>query len=177
MRPASVLVLSLSLLAVDCKKKEEAAAPPPAASSVASPVTGAGASPSASGKHRREDRHEGAVPAKLELAVSIGAEKRTWHAADFAKVPTSKGTANDGEDRETWSLREIAHTLVGPSARVVAVVGDKRVAIDAAAWSDPKRIPVLHTTRRGALKFRYTDAAQVWGESEVSDVTGLEIAP
>lgn len=167
------LVLVLSVLVAGCKKKDDAAAPPPAASSVASPVT----APGASAKHRREDRPEGAVPAKVELAVSIGGEKKTWHAADLAKVPMSKGTANDGEDRETWSLREIARTLVGPNAKVVAVVGDKRAAIDAAAWSDPRRVPVLHTTRRGALKFRYTDAAGVWGDSEVSDVTGLEIAP
>lgn len=167
------LVLVLSVLVAGCKKKDDAAAPPPAASSVASPVT----APSASAKHRREERHEGAVPAKVELAVTIGAEKKTWRAADLAKVPMSKGTANDGEDRETWSLRDIAHTLVGPNAKVVAVVGDKRAPVDAAAWSDPKRVPVLHTTRRGALKFRYTDAGGVWGDSEVSDVTGLEIAP
>lgn len=169
------LVLVLAVLAAGCKRKDEAAAPPPAASSVASPVTAP--STSAGGKHRREDRHAGAVPAKLELAVTIGTEKKTWHAADFAKVPMSKGTANDGEDRETWSLRDVAHTLVGPNAKVVAVLGDKRAAIDAAAWGDPKRVPVLHTTRRGALKFRYTDAAGVWADSEVSDVSGLEITP
>ena len=157
-----------------CSKKEAPPAPAPPAS-VASPLT------SASGKHdkkdRKEDRHEPAAAAKLVLAVTVGGDKKTWTADDFAKVPKTKGVANDGNDRDTWSLRDMAHTLVGPNARVTAVIGDSKAAIDAAAWSDAQRIPVLHTTRRGAMKFRYTDAKGDWGEAEVSDVTGLEISP
>ena len=56
-------------------------------------------------------------------------------------------------------------------------LGESKVPIDGATWADPGRTPILHTTRRGALKFRYTDAKGKWGEADVSDVTGLELAP
>ncbi|HEY0191859.1 MAG TPA: hypothetical protein VGC42_12145, partial [Kofleriaceae bacterium] len=84
----------------------------------------------------------------------------------------------DGEARDVWSLRELAHQLVGPSARVTAVTGeDGTKAIDAAAWSDATRTPLLHTTRRGTLKYRWADASGKWGETEVKEVSRLEIAP
>jgi len=54
-----------------------------------------------------------------------------------------------------WSLRELAHTLIGPQARVVSVSGTTRPAIDPAAWADASRIRSLHTSRRGTLKFRW----------------------
>ena len=162
------------VLVAACSKKETPPAPAPSAS-VASPLMSA----SGGRKHegRKEDRHEAAAAAKLTLAVAVGGEKKTWTADDFAKVAKTKGTANDGDDRDTWSLRDMAHTLVGPNARVTAVIGDTKAAIDPAAWTDAQRTPIVHTTRRGALKFRYTDAKGKWGEADVSDVTGLEITP
>lgn len=178
----AALPLVLVGLVVACSKKDSAPAPPPAAS-VTAPLTSASGRANGNGNGKgkgdghREDRHAAAMPAKLALAVTVGGEKKTWSAADFAKVPTTQGTANDGEDRDTWSLRDVAHTLVGPNARVTAVIGDGKSTIDPNAWNDASHTPILHTTRRGTLKFRYTDAKGAWGESEVSDVTGLEISP
>jgi hypothetical protein len=127
--------------------------------------------------HHHEDRHEAQdKPTATTLAVKIGETTATWDAAAFAKVPKIAGTASDGEARDTWSLRELAHTLVGPDARVTSVIGaDGPVAIDAAAWGDATRTPILHSTRRGTLKFRWTDAAGKWGDTATKDVSGLEI--
>lgn len=125
----------------------------------------------------REDRHVAqAKPTGTSLVVKIGETTSTWDAAAFAKVAKIGGVASDGEARDTWSLRELAHTLVGPDARVTAVIGaGGPVAIDPAAWADASRTPILHSTRRGALKFRWTDAAGRWGDTSAKDVTGLEV--
>src|SRR5262245_446258 len=130
-------------------------------------ATASGPIASSSGAHergkRREDRHDPADPngAELALEAKIGDATKTWHKDAFDSVPKFTGNSlnNDGEARETWSLRDVARVLVGPSARVVAVVGpeDKRT-LDAADWSNATRTPILHTTRRGTLKFRWADA-------------------
>src|SRR3954470_16743373 len=129
--------------------------------------------------HPHEDRHEvQATPTTGGHVVKIRATTATWDAAAFAKVSKVAGKASAGEARDTWSLRELAHTLVGPSARVTAVIGaGGPVLIEAAAWGDATRTPILHSTRRGSLKFRWTDAAGTWGDTVAKDVSGLEIQP
>jgi hypothetical protein len=129
--------------------------------------------------HHHEDRHESqAAPTAGSLVVKLGDTTTTWDAAAFARVAKIDGKASDGEARDTWSLRALARTLVGPNARVTAVIGGGGpVAIDAAAWADATRTPILHSTRRGALKFRWTDAAGTWGDTAAKDVSGLEIQP
>ena len=53
----------------------------------------------------------------------------------FAKVPHVPGTNNGGESRDVWSLRELAHTLVGPNARVVSVTGETTKPIVTAGFT------------------------------------------
>ncbi|HET9987134.1 MAG TPA: hypothetical protein VFQ65_01410 [Kofleriaceae bacterium] len=130
--------------------------------------------------HHHEDRNDPqAAPSKLTVTVAIaGRPSVTWTSDDFAKVPKMAGKASDGEARETWSLRELAHQLVGPSARVTAVVGEGgKIAIDEAKWSAADSTPILHSTRRGTLKFRYADGNGAWGDTIAKEVTGLEILP
>ena len=126
-----------------------------------------------------EDRHEAQVaPTRLRLAVAIAgdATATAWSDAAFTGTPRVSGHASDGEARDTWSLRELVHHNVGPAARVTAVIGGAdRVAIDPAAWGDASRTPILHTTRRGSLKFRWANADGAWGETVVKNVTALEV--
>jgi hypothetical protein len=131
-------------------------------------------SPAATAKH--EDRHDpaAATPA-LHLAVTIDGAATTWQEDVFDHVPHFASTNHDGDARDTWSLRELVHDAVGPKARVVAVLGDKRMAIDDAAWNDPDRTPIVHRTRRGWLKFRWADRSGAWQDAAVKEVSGLEI--
>ncbi|HEX2685112.1 MAG TPA: hypothetical protein VHN14_00765 [Kofleriaceae bacterium] len=129
--------------------------------------------------HRKhEDRREPVVASAppLALDVRVKGATATWHQEAFDKVPRyTKG--NDGEARDVWSLRELVHQLVGPTAQVTSVTGDDGTrAVDRAAWDDASRTPLLHTTRRGTLKFRWADANGRWGESEVKDVVRIEVA-
>lgn len=132
-------------------------------------------------QRKHEDRHDPVVagaPA-LALAAVVDGTATTWQRDSFDRVARFTGNtkAHDGEDRDVWSLRDLARTLVGPGARVTSVVStDGATAIDRAAWDDASRTPVLHTTRRGTLKFRWTDAAGKWLDTEVRDVTRIEIA-
>ena len=125
-----------------------------------------------------EDRHEPAIAApKLRLDITVDGATTSWREDAFAKVPHVVGKNNGGESRDVWSLRELAHALVGPKARVVAVHGnDAKKAIDPAAWNDPARTPIVHTTRRGTLKYRWMDRDGKWGDTELKDVVKLEIS-
>ena len=192
MRRASLLlVLFVPVLDAGCSKSEKKESAPstavPAASMAsplasAAPSTDGSAGSDAGGKGRdggHGDRHEAVedsgVPLKLD--AKIGTATKTWGRDALDRVPRfTVGT--DGADREMWSLRELAHTLVGPTARVVAVIGPRETRrVDAAAWADATRTPILHTTRRGTLKFRWADKDGKWADVEVVDVSRLEIEP
>lgn len=148
------------VLAFACSKSSDPAPPAPAPAPAV----------------RHEDRHDPAVaPTSAKLEVAIDGATTTWASDVFDRVPRRAGKASDGEARDTWSLRDLAHQAVGPSARVVAVIGDTRKAVDQAAWNDASRTPILHSTKRGTLKFRWEDGDGKWGETEVKDVTKLEI--
>ncbi|HEX7836605.1 MAG TPA: hypothetical protein VF469_04030 [Kofleriaceae bacterium] len=177
-RPGLVAA-TIASLAIACSKSDKPPPPPdPAAVARPSEPAGSGDKP----HHRKhEDRRDPAVPdaPPLELTVAVDGAAQTWRQDAFDKVARFTGNtrANDGEARDVWSLRELVHTLVGPTARATAVTGDDGTrAIDRAAWDDAARTPLLHTTRRGTLKFRWADAAGAWGETEIKDVTKIELA-
>ena len=150
-----------------CNNHADTAAAPVAASATQSEVPAA---------PHHEDRHDPAVATPpLSLAVTIDGSAATWQQAVFDRTTHFESTNNDGEARDTWSLRELVHGTVGATARVTTVIGETRESIDAAAWADPTRTPIVHRTRRGGLKFRWADATGKWGETGVKDVTGLEI--
>ena len=176
MKRALWLVLLVSFAA--CSKKDIPKTEPTASASASVVAAPSASSGSGGGKGRKhEDRHEEATPANLRLDVTIGGEKKTWAKDSFDKTPkfSAGATANDGENRDTWSLRDLAHTLVGPNARVAAVVGEGKYPIDQASWNNADKTPIVHTTRRGTLKFRWADKTGKWGEADVNDVSGLEI--
>lgn len=58
---------------------------------------------------------------------------------------------------------------------MTVVLGEPRTAIEPAAWADASKVPIVHRTRRGGLKFRWTDDKGTWTAAEVKDVTGLEL--
>jgi len=168
-------------LAVACSRSVDRTPPSPDPSASAA-TTAPGEPPAGSGArphHRKhEDRREPVIAdaPPLQLAVTVDGAAATWRQDAFDKV-VKYTQGNDGEARDVWSLRELAHALVGPTARVTSVTGDDGgKPIDRAAWDDASHTPLLHTTRRGTLKFRWADARGAWGESEVKDVTRIEIA-
>jgi hypothetical protein len=135
------------------------------------------ATPADKPHHHHEDRHDvqGSATA-FSLDVTVNGAHQTWTPETFAKVSHFVGTNNDGEARDVWSLREVATDLVGSGARIVSITGDSTHAIGSAAWSDPSKIPIVHSTRRGVLKFRWADPDGKWREDEViKDVAKLEI--
>ncbi|HEY1558559.1 MAG TPA: hypothetical protein VGF94_27235 [Kofleriaceae bacterium] len=156
-----------ALLAVSLAACSKTAAPPP-------PPPPAPAAAPAHHEDRR-DPAEAAPPLHLDVVAGDGTHA-AWNQDLFDRVPHFESTNHGGESRDTWSLRELARAAAGPNVRVAAVIGDVTKPIDAAAWTDPTRTPIVHRTRRGALKFRWADAAGRWGETEVKDVTRLELA-
>lgn len=154
--------------------KDPPPSPAPATAVAAAPADGAGQ------RRKHEDRHDPpAAPAALSLAIAVDGAASTWQRDAFDRVAQFTGNtrATDGEAREVWSLRELAHTLVGPTARVTSVTGDGGTqSIDRTAWDDPARTPLFHTTRRGTLKFRWADAHGTWLDTEVRDVSRIDLA-
>ena len=115
------------------------------------------------------------TPAPLQLAVTIDGKAVTWDAAAFAKVAHVKGNNNEGEARDVWSLRDLVHQLVGPNARVVSITGNATRLLAQAAWDDARHTPILQVTRRVSLKYRWMDPDGTWGETDVKDVTKIEV--
>jgi hypothetical protein len=108
--------------------------------------------------------------------VTVDGVGGRWTGDSFAQVPRLPGKNRDGEARDVWSLRELARRLVGPTARVTGVTGaGGTTTLAPEAWADAARTPILHTTRRGTLKFRWADREGAWQEAEVKDVTALAI--
>lgn len=129
-------------------------------------------------KPHHEDRHDKAVATPtLRLDVTVDGAAATWQHDAFDKVGKFVGKNNDGEARDVWSLRDLAHANAGPTARVVKVIGaDDAKPISLDAWNDPARTPIIHNTRRGTLKFRWADKDGAWLETEVvKDVAKLEL--
>ena len=124
-----------------------------------------------------EDRREAqTAPSKLRLEVTVGGAKSTWSDGEFAEVAKITGAASDGEARDTWSLRALVKKHVGPTARVVSVTGEGgSKPIDEGAWKDAARIPIVHVTKRGALKFRWSDPSGKWEDTSVKDVTAIDV--
>jgi hypothetical protein len=135
-------------------------------------------SPADKPHHHHEDRQQAQGSATaFALDVTIDGAHQTWTPATLARVPHLKGTNTNGESRDVWSLREVVTDLAGSGARIVSVTGDVTRSIGSAAWSDASKIPIVHSTRRGALKFRWADPDGTWREEDVvKDVAKLEIA-
>jgi hypothetical protein len=111
----------------------------------------------------------------VEVIVT-GRPPTTWSEESFDKAPREKSEAV-GSDREAWSLRDLARTLVGPGARVVMVVGDVEKRIDATEWADTSRTPILRVAGGGKLKFRWIEKDGQMGEADVKAVRRLVIEP
>ena len=182
------LLLVVLVLAAACSKspKKEPAPPVPLEASSAVPLASAAAKGDGGharrdGGHGRRNGHEDhrdeavADAGALKLDAKIGGALSTWHKAAFDKVPRFT-LGSDSEGRDVWSLRELARTLVGPNARVVAIYGRREtLRLEPSVWNDATRTPILHTTRRGTLKFRWADKDGTWDDAELSDITLLEI--
>ncbi|HTR54918.1 MAG TPA: molybdate ABC transporter substrate-binding protein [Kofleriaceae bacterium] len=113
----------------------------------------------------------------FHLDVRVDGTSTSWQQDVFERTARAVGANknSDGDARDTWSVRELVRGTYGASARVVAVVGDSRTAIDASEWGDVSRTPIVHSTRRGHLNFCWADGAGKWGATIVKNVTALEI--
>ena len=163
-----VRVWLLALL-VACSKKDPPPPAPPPAVVVTQPTT----QPELV-RPPREPGMRPARPAKLDLAVTVAGKPTTWPASVLEGA--TKLDEKHAEAPDAWSLRDVVKAQLGPKARVTAVISADGVqAIDAAMWNDSTTLPILHTTRRGSLNFRWADSHGVWGDVVTKDVTGLEV--
>lgn len=164
-------------LGAGCSKTPD----PPPAPPATPPATAAdvGAPGPAKVKPRKPgDKHQPMDPdaPPLSLEVAVGSDVQVWTKDSFDKA-AKYAIGSDGDARDVWSLRELATTLVGPGAHVVSVTGERGTKpMTAADWADPTKTPILHTTRRGTLKYVWADAQGTWGETVVKDVSRIEIA-
>lgn len=119
-----------------------------------------------------------ATAAPLRVVVA-GRPPTSWTAADFAAVPRLTIHA-DNSAKDAWSLRDIAHKLVGPKARVtIAVDGDgTRERIAPRDWADASKTPVLRINRRGMYKIEWVDKdGNMLQDDDVRDVRSVELSP
>jgi hypothetical protein len=114
--------------------------------------------------------------AVLKVVITGGTPK-TWSPDAFASIQRFT-IHSDGSEKDAWSLRDIAHQLVGPKARVVgAVDGDgTRAKIQPKDWADPRKTPVLRINRRGMYKIEWVDKdGNMTNDDDVRDVKSVEV--
>jgi hypothetical protein len=159
-------VLAAALLVVACGKQEGGGQPqpPPTAPATAPPPAKATDTPSSAEMGgERTDKPAQANPSGVTVAFVVdGAPRPAITAADLAKVKGMQVEGDSGEEsRDAWSARDVAATLVGPGARITRVRGEdgkKDVELDAAAWKDATKVPILRINRRGLVKFFWATA-------------------
>ncbi len=120
-----------------------------------------------------EGRPSSSEPA-IEVRV-VGGAAAFWSVSALDRVPRLQAAAV-GADRDAWSLRDLAHVLVGPGSRIVAVIGDgQRKAISAEEWQDASRQPLVRIGSGGRkFKFRWIERDGKLGEAELKDVQAVE---
>ena len=107
------------------------------------------------------DKDGGVAGPPVSLKVLVGGKETTWTRAELAKVKPIVLMSKDGDgERDAWSLRELAATLVGPGAMPSEVLGEepKSLRLDAKPWKDEALVPVIRVNRRGRLKLVWLDA-------------------
>jgi hypothetical protein len=134
-----------------------------------------GAAPSSSAEAGAASVATVAPPVEVHVT---GRAASTWTADAMHKVKHYAAPSSP-DDRDAWSLRDLAASLVGPKARVVAVSGDgERVEIKKAEWTDAKRIPILRVGGGGTrIKLRWVDAAGKMGDAVVKNVQRIDVEP
>ncbi|HEY8086681.1 MAG TPA: hypothetical protein VIF09_02520 [Polyangiaceae bacterium] len=145
------------------------------ASAAASSTVGTGTNGGA-GKGGGESASGNAQPLKV---VITGGTPTTWTPDAFA--PVKRFTIHsDGSEKDAWSLRDIAHQLVGPKARVLGAVdgGGTKARIAGKDWADAKKTPVLRINRRGMYKIEWVDKdGNMTNDDDVRDVKTIEVSP
>jgi hypothetical protein len=117
--------------------------------------------------------------ASKPLAVLLnGQPGPTWTPEKVNAVPFVHITNGNGEDREGWSLHDLTKALVGPNARVTAMVdgAGERVEVTPPAWNDPKKTLVVRVTRRGDYKVHWASADGTVSDAILKGIQRLEIA-
>ena len=135
-----------------------------------------------------------AGPPLLRVVIE-GEPARGFTGDDLARVPTIAVAPGDEADAQPaepkkdapkpagpraqrpqtgWSLRTVVQTLIGPDARVTAVIGETTARITTAEWADPARTPLLRFNRRSLLKFEWVAAGRK-APGDVRNVTELHV--
>lgn len=128
-------------------------------------------------RHLRQGGDDRKPTAPIDVVVN-GKPSTRWTAAELDATPVLDLVNKNGEARQGWALRDLAAKFVGPSARVVAVVGagGARFAVDAKDWQDPSKLLVLKVSHKGDYKLHWasrdgsSDDAVLKGVREI-DVT------
>jgi hypothetical protein len=121
------------------------------------------------------------LAADLRVEVIGGAAPAVWTRAELGRVKMVAFSTDDGkEQRDAWSVRDLAKELLEEGVEVVEVVGDggRRVPVTRAMWRDPARVPVLRVTHRGLVKFQWLSAGaleRIEGD-DLRGVTAIRIA-
>jgi len=104
-----------------------------------------------------------------ELELVVDGEHRPLALETLAEIETLAVMGDSGKaPRDAWSLRTLAAHIAGKTARVTAIrgEGDREIILDAEAWRDPSRTPVIRLNRRGKFKFHWADADHRPAEGE-----------
>lgn len=141
----------------------------------APPKASAAPAPIARVHHQAGGEADGqAAGSPIEIIVN-GKPAPDWTPERIASGPSLPLTNQNGEQRDAWLLKPLTQSILGPSARIVALAtDDRRVAIDERAWNDPTRTLVMRLSHRGQYKANWMQSG-VSDETLVKGITRIEI--
>ena len=170
MRILALVSLPLLFASAGCERTTAVAAPAPKAAADTQPADAVLPRSSGPGDGRKA---EGVLAVILD-----GKPGPTWSPEQVTSGPRLALTNKNGEARDAWSVRELVSRLLGPGARVAALVdgSGERLEISPAEWGDAQKALVLRVSNRGGYKAHWTARNGSAGDAILRDVRKLEIA-
>jgi hypothetical protein len=128
-------------------------------------------------RHLRQGGDDRKPSAPIDVVVN-GKPAVKWTADQLDATPVLDLLNKNGEARQGWALRDLAAKFVGPSARVVAVVGagGQKLAVDAKDWQDPSRFLVLKVSHKGDYKLHWASRDGSADDAVLKGVHEIDVA-
>ena len=137
------------------------------------------AAPAAQTEPPRHARSDGERKPSQTVTVKVnGKPAAAWTADRLDAMPVLALVNKNGESREGWWLKDLAQKFVGPSARVVSIVGasGEKLDVEQKDWQDSSKFLVLKVSHKGDYKIHWATRDGSADDAVLKGVKEIDLA-